>query len=366
MSTIQSRRTSSRSSRANWMGQLVRHSPKAIRFRDLILPGSHHSASSSISSCLLLLPVTSIGRTQQLSVYQQLCFGIRYLDIRFAKSRSSTLLRKPTVTTSGCGFCICHGLLQGSDLLEVLLEIVDFVQTYPTEFVMVELVPEYGAHQHLSTTEKLQFLRLVKTVFYNHQFDGRRMPYLLHQASIQEITGTESTLSGSIVTKPRVCLLIHNRLFENESNSTVRLNDSLGLTPDYVLQEYGMATSQSWMHNPWHDTDDVEHLLSCNWKAVCQTHQLFRNLQFVLTPQVQGLSDVAAILLCRKAVRPLTLARMLYEKDCLLNFLKDLNLNKQSPPQGSKNCYWNILTLDYIDQCPDLIDYLIETNFQTL
>ena len=71
--------------RANqWMAELIQVAPE-VKLRDLVIPGTHDSASYSLSSWTLF---SAAGRTQNVSVYEQLLRGARYLDLRVAGSNS--------------------------------------------------------------------------------------------------------------------------------------------------------------------------------------------------------------------------------------------------------------------------------------
>src|SRR3569832_1259908 len=83
---------------ADWMGTLAKADP-GIKLRGLVVPGTHDSASYTIAGWK---PVSSVGRTQNLNVADQLRSGARYLDIRFAGAS-----RDPNKLS------IWHGCLEG-------------------------------------------------------------------------------------------------------------------------------------------------------------------------------------------------------------------------------------------------------------
>ena len=58
----------------------------------------------------------------------------------------------------------------------------------------------------------------------------------------------------------------------------------------------------------------------------------------------QGAADVVGMLLGAKSIQPVSLARKLYSKDLLEPFIRDRAESK-----------WNIVLLDFIDLCPQLI-----------
>ena len=61
---------------SSWMTSL----PGRIKFRDLVIPGSHASNSKSLYKPKWSLPFT---RCQHVSIKEQLESGVRYIDIKF-------------------------------------------------------------------------------------------------------------------------------------------------------------------------------------------------------------------------------------------------------------------------------------------
>jgi hypothetical protein len=61
---------------SSWMSSLPSH----LRFRNLIIPGSHASNSNNLYKPKWSLPFT---KCQQISISQQLKSGIRYLDFKY-------------------------------------------------------------------------------------------------------------------------------------------------------------------------------------------------------------------------------------------------------------------------------------------
>jgi hypothetical protein len=100
-----------------------------MKLRDVIVPGTHDSASYTISSLQLF---SAVGRTQNLSVQDQLLAGARYIDLRVANAKKRI------------GLSIWHGCLEGGAFMEVLEEVQEFLKNHEQEFVVLELVPEYG------------------------------------------------------------------------------------------------------------------------------------------------------------------------------------------------------------------------------
>ena len=134
------------------------------------------------------------------------------------------------------------------------------------------------------------------------------------------------------------------------------------------------------MKNKWHNTAHAQTLLRNNEKFLQEGSSdgdVFMNSQFVMTPQppgvslrhnntskhlfnlfltalfivsikCQGVTDVVGLLFGAKSLRPVSLARELYGKDVLETFIRDRAENS-----------WNIVLLDFLDLCPQLVRYEI-------
>ena len=83
-----------------------------------VLPASHDSAMYESGN------VKSLGRTQSLSIHDQLCYGIRYFDLRPQKS--------------GDTICMHHGPIQGPKLATVLDDVHRFLSDGRREFVILK------------------------------------------------------------------------------------------------------------------------------------------------------------------------------------------------------------------------------------
>jgi hypothetical protein len=95
--------------------------------------------------------------TQTLTITQQLLAGARYLDIRFAGSVKH-------------GLSIWHGFLEGGSLNNILNEIKLFLEQHTKEFVVLEVVPEFG--RDISSSQKNDFLECVKRAFGSKIYPG--------------------------------------------------------------------------------------------------------------------------------------------------------------------------------------------------
>lgn len=304
---------------ADWMGELSKADP-SIRVRDLVVPGTHDSASYTIAGWK---PFSAVGRTQSLTVTQQLVSGARYLDIRFAGAASD-----PSKLS------IWHGCLEGGPLEDILEEIDDFLQQHKGEFVVLELVPEYG--RSLTPEQKDIFLQLVKSTFGDKIFPGKNLRGLQERLTLGEVVNDQ---------KRQVAILLHNRFQENYDNKS----------EDDIVNEYGYVKSQRYMRNKWHNTREREQLLEWNLEECekCSPH-VWLNNQFVLTPGVGGASDILGALVGSITLQPMAMASRLYEPKVLDSFLRQ---------HAEKR--WNLMMLDCIDRCPIVVQFAIALNFPT-
>jgi hypothetical protein len=310
---------------SNWMGQLVASSSIAattMTLRDMVLPGSHDSASGTIGPCK---PFSAAGRTQNVSVGQQLQAGARYLDIRVAASSKSKDL-----------LSIWHGCLEGGKFEDVLQEVSDFVQNHVKEVVIVELVPEFGkafdVGQRIRCLDVAYELLSADTII-----PGDQVREIIENKPFAEVAGQ----------KQRVVVLLHDRFFEGEG---------MGMTDAEITAKYGFVKSGEFMRNPWNDTRDPKELMAKNLQTVeeCEAarDRLVSN-QFMATPGVGSISDVVGALTGKNSLRPVSHACRLYKAGVLDRFLCQ-NADKA----------WNIVALDFVDLCPDIVDFLIALNWK--
>jgi Phosphatidylinositol-specific phospholipase C, X domain len=303
---------------ADWMGKLS-EADATIKVRELVVPGTHDSGSYTIAGWK---PFSAVGRTQNLTIPEQLRSGARYIDLRFAGASSDATK-----------LSIWHGCLEGGDLETILNQIKDFLGEHAKEFIVLELVPEFG--RSLTDDQKGIFLKLVKSVFGDMLYPGRDVQKLLQQATLGELQEQ----------KKQIVVLLHNRFYENYS----------GMTEEQIADEFGYVTSQKWMRNRWHNTKENQTLLERNLEEQetnCRNHDTWLNNQFVLTPGFGGVSEAVPTLMGQNSLQPLVLAASLY-RPCVLDNYFRANADKQ----------WNLIMLDYVDRCPVVITYLIALNF---
>ena len=148
---------SSGDKRVGWMGECFRHLGDFGKRKicDVWLPGSHDAGTYDLSfsyrdedmpeavvrllrsrlpSCVrnsILAVVRRYARTQKHSIFDQLCYGSRYLDLRPVVVRDSK-------STEGQTF-ISHGLLGKERFSDVLQQILRFLETNEKEFLVLDI-----------------------------------------------------------------------------------------------------------------------------------------------------------------------------------------------------------------------------------
>lgn len=309
-----------------WMTDLIEVAPE-VKLRELIIPGTHDSASYMLS---MWTPFSAAGRTQNVSVYEQLLRGARYLDLRVA---------------GGCqedpqNVSIFHGCLNCGPLEGILQEIKRFLELHPSEFLFIEVVPEYG--RMYTDEQKLHTLHMVRDTFgADTIFHGQRHTYnqLMNQWTLAQVVRGQ---------KMNMCVMVHPRMYKFEVQDVVYLEEN-------VLDEFGFVNSHRWMRSHWHNTRDIKMLQQWNLEEVQKygpQEKKILNSQLILTPGVGGAWDAIKLLLGGNSLRPVSFAAALYRSEVLDVFFRD-----------HADEAWNMVMLDYIDLTPALVCFLISLNF---
>ena len=199
----------------DWMGNAVQSRPE-ITIGEMVIPGSHDAGSYSIDTFKLF---SAVGRTQNVTVLEQLHRGSRYLDLRIAGGGSDSV-------------SIWHGCLQGTQFERVLEDIHLFCQDFPGEFLIVEVVAEYG--RDFKPAAKKKALDLVKETLGDKVYTEDD-PEKLMSTPLKDLT-----MSGK-----QICVLVHDRMLENFTVDGVEYNEKK------IAGEYGFFKSDKWMRSKW-------------------------------------------------------------------------------------------------------------------
>lgn len=329
---------------AKWMEILVQEITKnsvtpvpSFTLRDMVLPGTHDSGSATIS---IWKPFSAAGRTQNLSIYEQLTAGIRYLDIRVANG-----------TTGGDDILsIWHGCLEGDNFTKTIEEIHTFVTEHTNELIVCEIVPEYN--KKFNTIQKRNCLEIVRnTIGADRIVPAQQIRDIIENKSFVEVMSSDT--NNTILTpQQRVIILIHDRFFEGGEGNAI------DMTKETLAEQYNYGTTQEYLRNVFNDTRDCAALMEKNLTTVQQFVNFRGKLvsnQFVCTPGISGnvVPNVLGLCTGTNSLRPVSYACRLYGPNMLDTFLRN---NVDQP--------WNIMSLDYIDLCPEITDFLIALNWK--
>jgi len=333
-----------------WMGGLYlaeRETDTKTTLNNVIIPGSHDSASYSIPTRTL---GSAIGRTQNLTIRQQLLSGIRYLDLRIASGKQHGHIG---------GVYIFHGPLRGCTFKKVLDEIQGFCNEFPTEFVIIHVTAEYG--RPFSVGDKATALELMKSCFGSRfETTSKQLQLLCKVDSRNELFNTP--LQELIEENGQVCVLLKNWFSPDFTVNGVTYNE------DFVKKEYGFFVSERWLEDKWYNTTDARELVDGNVQEIrkhkANKREYFMNNQFILTPAFKS-SDISSYLTRKSRLQPVQLANQglyqppKYSKGRGIPILHDTFV--QNPEEG-----WNLLSLDYVDLAPAVIQLWIGMNFSPL
>mmetsp|Transcript_8977 Transcript_8977/g.14398 ORF Transcript_8977/g.14398 Transcript_8977/m.14398 type:complete len:487 (+) Transcript_8977:150-1610(+) len=309
----------------DWMGTLVQSVPE-VTLGNMVIPGTHDSGSFSIEPYKLF---SAVGRTQNVSVLEQLHRGTRYLDLRIAGA--------------GDDVFIFHGCLKGCKFERILDDVHLFCQDFPGEFLVINIVAEYG--RSFEPKLKKKTLEIIKASLGEKMFKGPTVDKLL-ETPLKDLTN-----SGT-----QVCVILHPRMYNDFMVDGVEYTDS------YISKEYNCFHADKWMQDKWYNTHNPKQLLEWNLeevKAQGKQGKLLNN-QFVLTPGVGHLGDILKLLFGWSSLQPVYLANDLYKplKRHGAPLLHDFFA--QHPDEN-----WNLVSLDYVDLTPAMVSLLVGLNFSS-
>jgi len=118
-------------------------------YRDIIRPGAHNAGAVE---CRLfgISPIQKLD-CQSGSVYGQLTFGTRYLDIRLGKNPGDTI-------------SIVHGLgVSRISLEDALSDIASFHANYPDEIIEIDVIPYPASYIEFNTDDDKKIADILET-----------------------------------------------------------------------------------------------------------------------------------------------------------------------------------------------------------
>lgn len=309
----------------DWMSNLVQSVPE-ITLGDIVIPGTHDSASYSIPAYNIY---SAVGRTQNVSVLEQLHRGTRFLDLRIAGSGNDV-------------YCY-RGCMKGCKLSRILDDIHLFCQDFPGEFLIIKVVAEYG--RTFEPKLKKKALETIQSTLGEKLFQGPKVGSLL-DSSLKDLTckGTQA------------CVILHSRIYEDFTVDGVTYDE------DRVADEFSCFNADSWLEDKWYNTNNSKQLLEWNLEEVKSQGKQGKllNNQFVLTPGVGSASDVLKLILGWSSLQPVYLANDLYRPQKRHSAPVLHEFFAQNPNEN-----WNLVSMDYLDLTPAMISLLVGINFSS-
>lgn len=231
--------------------------------QDLVIPGTHDSASVTISKWA---PFAAVGLCQNVSVFEQLKRGARYLDLRVGGGKKDSTLVDDAV--------IIHGHLKGAPFPNIVEEIEQFLVENPGEFLIVEVIYDPRKHQ-MSSEQLFHVFELLSSTF--HQ--------MITQEDVNSWFKLNSVTLADLDERNKNIMLLINDGFACFSHEGTDY-DFATIARDFGCHEHGM-----FLKNKWHNTANARTLLRSNetfFEEACSDCDKFMNSQFVMTPQPPG------------------------------------------------------------------------------
>ena len=197
----------------DWMGTVVQSRPE-ITLGDMVIPGTHDSGSFSIDT---FSPFSAVGRTQNVSVIEQLHRGARFLDLRIAGG--------------GKNVHIYHGCLKGSLFERVLDDITLFCHDFPGEFVVIHVVGEY--QRPFTPVQKKKALDIMKQSLGDKLYVEDDLNKLL-----------TTPVKDLVLAGKQICVLL-KRIYDDFEV------DGIKYTESFIAKEYGFFSAEKWLENQW-------------------------------------------------------------------------------------------------------------------
>lgn len=307
----------------DWMSNLVQSVP-TITLGDIVIPGTHDSASYSFPAYKFY---SAVGKTQNVSVVEQLHRGTRFLDLHVAGSGNDV-------------YCF-RGCMKGCKLSRILDDIHLFCQDFPGEFLVIKVVAEYG--RAFEPKLKKKALEIIQSTLGDKLFQEPKVDKLL------ETPLKELTMKGS-----QVCIILHPRIYDDFEVEGVEY------TEDLVSKEYHCFNAAGWLEDNSNNTNDSKQLMEWNLEEVKSQGKKGKllNNQFVLTPGFSRASDILKLILGWSTLQPVYLAIHLYKPQKRHGAPILHEFFAQNPNEN-----WNIVSMDYVDLTPAMISLLVGINF---
>lgn len=285
-----------------------------LSLKQLIVPGTHNSGTYQLNlkskstdpnfPKILNKTVNKWAKTQNLTIYEQLCSGARYLDFRIKKENDKLLL--------------IHGLT-GIRLETVFEEVMRFSIEEPNEPIMIDCNHIYFNIEDYENNENLT-PRIIKD-------------------NIEKQICEEIENAATIIFK--------NKLVNNNIRFDMPLNQVVGKIWLFTTKGerfFRSSSFRSW----WANTDNEKELKEYVDSTIFDENKMNIS-QFILT--IQPKTIIASYL------NP-------FNKDTLEYYVKHkVNKNIQDMLISLKNKHVNVILVDFIESIPDILNWCISSNY---
>jgi len=253
----------------------------------LAMPASHDSNTVTLNSWNPLYPFAAC---QSLCIYQQLEHGIRMLDLRYGAGKGKVKVIDQ------------HGPIAGGDLFSTFRQIKQFLDTYPFEFVMINMQSE----SELPSETKAYLIEKITRLLGEYLVNGDDFDSWFKMKSV--------TMGQIFASKKRVLLFGWSSMWEGS------------IYNQQSCRKLGIHLQSDCIESKWHDTDKIDVMMANNiedlkqWNELkLQSQKLFA-IQIVLT--IQGkIEDVLSYVYFLSLPTIKNLARKITASNKLLNFL---------------------------------------------
>ena len=249
-----------------------------IRAQDIILPGTHNSASVTISKWS---PFSAVGICQNVSIYEQLMRGARYIDLRVGggtgrrrRTNAATTTSSPSIVNS---IVIVHGILSGSPFPDIIHEIDNFLHDHNDgEFVIIDIQFDRNKHR-LSSKQRFHLLE-----FVSHVFKDR---LITHADATSWFDLTTVTLGDLLLDQKKNVLILLN---DGMVNCGDFYHDGTRYDANTIALKFGCHWNHRYLVNQWHNSSCPQTVLRKN-ESFLEKHGNCKNKfvisQLVLSPQ---------------------------------------------------------------------------------
>lgn len=330
------------------MEKVAKGNPNLL-LRKTVMVSSHDAGTYSISPSTCC---SGVSRTQEFSLYKQLCIGSRHLDLRYA----------PKVSGQEQGLVIQHGPHSGNDFYAALQEVLQWLDDHPKEFLILRLCYEAKSGRVIVPAEQIQLIAAVQRGFSKYAITEQDLHTWFQ---IKEVTLAQASSSYK-----RVLIYMDPSILKSFDPKVPPLTYA-------QLIPIGIHIDEDVIHSEWHNTSSKDELFEKNddhhfpddddsqshhpqVQPVVQTPkpsilERFHISQLLLTPQASA-KHIVKYLLGIESLRVDQSVRKLMKNRCLQRYVRELS---------GRTDTLNLVMMDFIETDPELLRFLIGLNSGT-